>query len=234
MKNPIAEVISNHLKSGRLCNAGEFSVSGTLAPRRVRKERTTLARDHDATFHLRQLLWATRFLKTGTRFAIFRYAPGVFLARLARVEVDAMSPCSKIELCKFGRRNHWRHCYSPTQKRSRRIRMSHEKFQSCIDACLDCAQACEQCADACLGEKDVAKMAECIRTDRDCASMCWTTATLMNRNSQFSAQACELLAQFCEACAQECEKHDMQHCQDCANSCRKCAAECREMAGVRA
>ncbi|MEY4939813.1 MAG: hypothetical protein RIQ93_1548, partial [Verrucomicrobiota bacterium] len=28
--------------------------------------------------------------------------------------------------------------------------MSHEKYQDCIEACLECMQQCEHCATACL------------------------------------------------------------------------------------
>lgn len=77
-------------------------------------------------------------------------------------------------------------------------------------------------------------MAECIRTDRDCAEMCWTAAALMSRGSQFAEELCRLCADVCDACAAECEKHEHNHCKQCAKSCRKCAEECRKMAGVAA
>jgi hypothetical protein len=51
--------------------------------------------------------------------------------------------------------------------------MSHQEWQTCMEACVRCAEACEHCADACLNEPDVAAMAECIRLDRDCAESCW-------------------------------------------------------------
>ncbi len=112
--------------------------------------------------------------------------------------------------------------------------MAHDKYASCIEACVQCAQDCEHCASACLGEQDVAKMAECIRLDRDCAEICWTAAAWMSRNSRFAADLCRLCAEVCEACATECEQHEDQHCQRCAFSCRRCAEECRQMAGVGA
>ncbi|MHB8866600.1 MAG: hypothetical protein ACYC6N_29930 [Pirellulaceae bacterium] len=43
--------------------------------------------------------------------------------------------------------------------------MSHERYASCIEACVTCAQECEHCADACLSEQNVKMMAECIRLD---------------------------------------------------------------------
>ena len=112
--------------------------------------------------------------------------------------------------------------------------MSQRDYEACIEACVQCAQACEHCADACLSEKDVKKMAECIRTDRDCASMCWTTAALMGRGSQFVQDVCRVCADICERCAGQGEKHEMDHCQECATACRKCAEECRQTAGITA
>jgi hypothetical protein len=75
-------------------------------------------------------------------------------------------------------------------------------------------------------------MAECIRTDRDCAEICWSTAAYLSRNSQFIQDICRLCADVCDACGQECRKHEMDHCQECADECERCAEECRQMAGV--
>lgn len=110
--------------------------------------------------------------------------------------------------------------------------MTHQDYQACIDACLRCAQACEFCADSCLSEQHVAKMVECIRTDRDCAEVCFTAAALMSRNSQFAPEFCGLCAEVCDTCAQECRKHDHDHCQQCADACELCAEECRQMSGT--
>lgn len=112
--------------------------------------------------------------------------------------------------------------------------MSHQEYEACIEACVRCAQECEHCADACLGEDDVQKMVECIRTDRDCAALCWTAAAMMSRGSKFIQDICRLCAEACDACASECEKHEAEHCQQCATACRKCAEECRQTAGAPA
>lgn len=72
-------------------------------------------------------------------------------------------------------------------------------------------------------------MAECIRTDRDCAQLCWTTSALLARDSEFSGELCAVCAKVCQACADECAKHDHQHCQKCAEACRQCAEECGNM-----
>ena len=41
-----------------------------------------------------------------------------------------------------------------------------------IEKVMACQKACEHCFDRCLQEEDVKMMAECIRTDRDCADIC--------------------------------------------------------------
>jgi hypothetical protein len=111
--------------------------------------------------------------------------------------------------------------------------MSHEQFQSCIEACNDCATACDHCASACLSEADVKKMARCIALDVDCAEICRVASAYMGRSSELAGIVCDACAEICEACAAECEKHDMQHCKQCAEACRRCAEECRRMVGAR-
>lgn len=108
--------------------------------------------------------------------------------------------------------------------------MSHEEHQACVEACFRCAEACEHCAIACLAEPDVAKMAECIRLDRDCADVCLLAAVYMCRDSRYVKQICGFCAEVCEACGAECAKHPHGHCQECAEACRRCAEECRKMA----
>jgi hypothetical protein len=105
-------------------------------------------------------------------------------------------------------------------------------FQACIEACTACAQACEWCSDACLNEPDIEKMTECIRLDRDCATICWTAAGFMSRGSHLSIDVCRVCATVCDACGAECAKHAHDHCQRCAEACRHCADECRRMAAV--
>jgi hypothetical protein len=112
--------------------------------------------------------------------------------------------------------------------------MSHQQYQTCIQACLDCAQECEHCANACLDEPDVAAMAECIRLDRDCSNTCFLAAAFMSRGSQFMHELCRLCAEISEACGAECRRHEFDHCQRCADACERCADECRQMAGATA
>jgi hypothetical protein len=108
----------------------------------------------------------------------------------------------------------------------------HSHYQSCIDACNACADACDHCATACLAEPDVKMMAECIRLDLDCASICRLAAGSMARGSDFAHALCALCADVCEACGAECARHQHDHCQQCAQACRRCAEECRRMAAM--
>lgn len=110
--------------------------------------------------------------------------------------------------------------------------MAHDKYRTCIEACLDCAQECEHCATACLQEEDPKMMERCIRLDRDCADMCVLAAQMMSRDSEFAHDFCRLCAEICAACGEECRKHDMAHCQRCADACERCSKECESMAGA--
>ncbi len=110
--------------------------------------------------------------------------------------------------------------------------MSHEKYESCIEACHGCVVACEHCATACLHESDTKAMALCIELDRDCADICSLAVQLMSRGSAFASKFCKLCAEVCQACGDECAKHKVEHCQQCATACHKCADECRKMANM--
>lgn len=103
-------------------------------------------------------------------------------------------------------------------------------YQQCIELCNRCADACDNCSTACLSEPDVEKMAECIRTDIDCAQMCRYAAGAMARGSYFAGDICELCATICRKCGEICGQHDHDHCQKCAKACRACAEECEKMA----
>ncbi len=107
--------------------------------------------------------------------------------------------------------------------------MSHERFQTCIDACLQCATECDHCASECLREDDVKMMARCIELDRECAQACYASARLMGIGGEHAAAFCPACAGICDACARECEKYDNAHCKRCADVCRSCAEECRNM-----
>lgn len=111
----------------------------------------------------------------------------------------------------------------------------HEVNIECITACYACAEACNACADACLGEKEVAKMVECIRDNNDCADVCLTTARIMSRftrtDKKLAGAQLRACIQACESCGNSCAKHGgaMEHCRVCAEACSRCAKACRAL-----
>mgnify|MGYP002396118569 CR=1 FL=1 len=96
-----------------------------------------------------------------------------------------------------------------------------------LENLTNCAIACENCLDACLDEDDVKKMVECIRTDRDAAKLCFTTASVLASNSPQADALVRQCEEVVHACAVECEKHEMDHCQECAQACRNCEEACK-------
>jgi len=100
-----------------------------------------------------------------------------------------------------------------------------------ITILAECALACNNCSTACLEEKDIQKMAECIRLDMDCAQICAVTAAFVGRNSDHAKHLLKECAEICRKCADECGKHsDMEHCKTCAEACRNCANACDKAA----
>ncbi len=97
-----------------------------------------------------------------------------------------------------------------------------------------CAAACEMCADACLDEENVKMMVNCIRLDRDCAKICYTTASFIASNSNHAQHLVDECMEICGKCAEECAQHDHDHCQQCAEACRDCEEACRSFSGVNA
>jgi len=89
--------------------------------------------------------------------------------------VEALPPQLGVSLtCACARSSSCIHTILPAELNERSFGQArpaircHEKFATCIDACLECANACEHCATACLNEKDVAHMAKCIEIERYC------------------------------------------------------------------
>lgn len=101
-----------------------------------------------------------------------------------------------------------------------------------IEKVTACQKACEQCFDACLQEDDVKMMAECIRTDRDCADICGMVVSFSHRQSPLLDELIALCIKACDTCASECEQHDHDHCKECAKACRECEAACKEYLAV--
>ncbi len=90
----------------------------------------------------------------------------------------------------------------------------------------DCIAACNHCADACLNDDNPKAMANCIRTDLDCAAICGAAFNILARDSRGTETLLQLCVEYCERCAVECEMHETDHCQKCAQACRRCMEAC--------
>jgi hypothetical protein len=104
------------------------------------------------------------------------------------------------------------------------------------EAASDCAQVCTACADACLGEADAAGLANCIRFNLDCASLCATAGAVAMRRTGGGELVTLRLLQICQhacrLCAAECQRHAdrVEHCRICAATCAACERACRDAA----
>lgn len=112
--------------------------------------------------------------------------------------------------------------------------VDRQKLADCIRECFACAQACTACADACLSEDRVAMLVKCIRSNLDCADICFATGQVLSRHTGYDANITrsmlEACATACKACGDICEEHSsMQHCTKCAMECRACERACREL-----
>ena len=103
----------------------------------------------------------------------------------------------------------------------------NKAVEDLVSQVLACQKACQICFDACLKENHVAMMAECIRTDRECADICGLVVDFSYRESNLFPDLVAVCARACEVCATECEQHDHDHCQQCAKACRECEAACK-------
>ncbi|MDQ0867368.1 hypothetical protein QF036_005019 [Arthrobacter globiformis] len=74
-----------------------------------------------------------------------------------------------------------------------------ESLAESIAACFECSQACTACADACLGEKMVADLAACIRTDLDCADICAATGNILTRQTATNTAITQPVLEACRA-----------------------------------
>jgi hypothetical protein len=108
--------------------------------------------------------------------------------------------------------------------------MGDEKFQSCIDTCLECANQCDYCILECLKEENIKVLVQCIRLNRECAQMCLNTARTMTLGSEHYWDVCKVCADYCDRCVIECEKRTyMDCCRLCVEICKRCADECRKI-----
>lgn len=96
-----------------------------------------------------------------------------------------------------------------------------------IQKLAECAAACEHCMYNCLSEDNVQHMIDCIKTDRDCAKICYLTASFVASNSSHAQHLIKECIEVCNECAAECEKYDHDHCQQCAKACRECVVACK-------
>lgn len=95
----------------------------------------------------------------------------------------------------------------------------------------ECAAACENCLDACLGEDNVKMMVQCIRLDRDCAKICYTTHSFVASNSVHARHLVQECMEICRACGEECAQMEEKHCKECAKACKECEEACRAYLG---
>jgi hypothetical protein len=112
---------------------------------------------------------------------------------------------------------------------------AREAWARAIQTCLACVETCTACSAACLRESDLTMMADCIRTDLDCADLCDTTARVLARANAAELGMTKALLQAClmacESCGSECRKHASHHdhCRVCAEACAECADACRNL-----
>ena len=109
------------------------------------------------------------------------------------------------------------------------------KLAACVDACRACLVTCTSCADACIGGDDPKAMAECIRTDLDCADICAATISVLTRqtkpNTSILKAQVQAMVAACKACGDSCLSHaDMhEHCKLCGETCRDCERTCNDL-----
>lgn len=109
------------------------------------------------------------------------------------------------------------------------------EFVHCVEACVICATTCTACADACLAEEMVMELAQCIRTNLDCADICQVTGQILVRQTEpdwrllyHQVEACQAACRTCAAiCEQHAEMHE--HCRVCAEACRQCEQACDKL-----
>ena len=110
------------------------------------------------------------------------------------------------------------------------LQQMSDEMRRCIQDCLECANICEQTIAFCLRQGGKHAAPEHIALLQDCVESCTMSASMMARNSQFSADHCAMCAEICRACEESCERlgGDAQM-KACAEACRMCADSCRKM-----
>lgn len=105
--------------------------------------------------------------------------------------------------------------------------------RQCVEECLTCQSVCTTTVTYCLQKGGRHADAEHIITLLDCADICGTSASFMQRGSHAHASTCAVCAEICRACAASCEQmNDDEVMKACADACRRCAESCERMAGA--
>ena len=69
-----------------------------------------------------------------------------------------------------------------------------DKYQACIDVCMQCTQACYECLRACMNEPDAAARKACMGILVECALICQQAVAYMSFDAQHSKDLCKLCA----------------------------------------
>jgi hypothetical protein len=107
---------------------------------------------------------------------------------------------------------------------NRLISINHEAIQDCLEAYRVCMETIQHC----LTRGGQLSDPELISAIMDCGEYCKVTATLINSNSDFSIEVCQICAKICQACASNCESVAKEDhiLKNCALLCRRCAESC--------
>lgn len=95
-----------------------------------------------------------------------------------------------------------------------------------------CATECEICFDACLENDRTEALLKVLRLCRDCAKICYSTASFIASNSTHAKHLAKECAEICKDCADSCGNHedDEHECMACMEACRACEKACRRFA----
>jgi hypothetical protein len=112
--------------------------------------------------------------------------------------------------------------------------INNPDLRECTRECMECADICTRTAAHCLtmGGRHASREHQLIL--QDCADICGTSASFMQRGSDLHAHVCRVCAEACQQCAEDCERmaNGDAMMQDCARVCRRCAESCQKMAGA--
>lgn len=107
-------------------------------------------------------------------------------------------------------------------------RHSDSPMQEAIQACLDCNRVCMDTVFLHLNRGGANLDADQFRMLLNCAEMCRTSASFMQRGSPLHGRVCSVCAEVCEACVDSCAQ--AEGLGECIEMCRTCAKSCRSMA----